>query len=66
MVKCSFCNKKIGLITFSCNCGGVFCVKHQTIHSHNCSLQTKETKEIIKKKIEVNNPKVDHSKIEKI
>ena len=35
--KCSFCNHKLGLITFTCPCGITFCVKHQTKHSHNCS-----------------------------
>lgn len=59
--KCSFCNHKLGLITFTCSCGGTFCVKHQTKHSHNCSEETKVEKQ---KKIEKNNPKVIPKKVE--
>ena len=40
--RCSFCNKKLNLISFSCKCEGKFCDKHRYTHTHNCkSLQKK-------------------------
>ena len=58
--RCSFCNKKLGLLGFACDCKGVFCPLHHSAHSHNCPLDRKQiSKDIIEKK----NPKVDHSKL---
>lgn len=65
MGKCSFCNKKLKLISYSCKCQGQFCVKHRYTHTHNCtSLHKKieESKEILKN----NNPVMIHSKVIKI
>lgn len=60
--KCSFCRKKLGMITFSCKCcEGVFCVAHQTTHAHNCQ-QKIDTKKIIEKK----NPVIQPKKVETI
>jgi AN1-type zinc finger protein 5/6 len=61
--RCSFCRKKLGMITFSCNCGGIFCVAHQTAHSHNCQCNQKSSE---KQKIETNNPSIIHTKVTKI
>ena len=50
--RCSFCNKKLKLISYSCKCEGKFCEKHRYTHTHNCkSLQKKkeDSKEILKK-----------------
>ena len=33
--RCTFCNKKTGLINYSCN-GGTFCQIHRYTHTHNC------------------------------
>ena len=63
--KCSFCNKKLKIISYSCKCEGQFCDKHRYTHTHNCtSLQKKidESKELIKN----NNPLMIHSKVIKI
>jgi predicted nucleic acid binding AN1-type Zn finger protein len=35
--KCSMCNKKTGLLGFSCQCGGNFCTLHRHLESHNCT-----------------------------
>ena len=63
--KCSFCNKKLKIISYSCKCEGQFCDKHRYTHAHDCkSLQKKidESKELIKN----NNPLMIHSKVIKI
>ncbi len=61
--RCSFCKKKIGMITFSCKCcEGIFCVAHQTAHSHNCQKIITDQKEIIQKK----NPVIVPKKVEVI
>lgn len=35
--RCGSCKKKIGLVTFSCRCGGVYCAEHRADTTHNCS-----------------------------
>ena len=63
--KCSFCNKKLKIISYTCKCDGQFCDKHRYTHTHDCkSLQKKidESKELIKN----NNPLMIHSKVIKI
>lgn len=61
--RCSFCRKKIGMITFSCKCcEGIFCVAHQTTHSHNCKKIISNHKEILEKK----NPIIIPKKVEAI
>ena len=63
--RCSFCNKKIKLISYSCKCGGSFCPKHRYTHTHNCkSLNNK--KDECKKILKNNNPVINHSKVIKI
>ena len=56
-IKCSFCKKKLGLVSFSCKCVGIFCVKHQTAHSHKCP-HTRTNN------IQKNNPKIQPIKVE--
>tara|TARA_B100000902_G_C27221115_1_gene869722 strand:+ start:215 stop:451 length:237 start_codon:yes stop_codon:yes gene_type:complete len=63
--RCSFCNKKIGLISFPCDCGGIFCQIHRYTHMHECK-RVSDKKEKNKENIIVNNPKVDFKKMEKI
>jgi len=64
-LRCSFCNKKLGLITFTCDCDGLFCSNHRYTHTHNCILK-KEIHKKNKENIIVNNPKVDFKKVEPI
>ena len=64
-IRCTFCNKKTGLINYSCDCGGIFCQKHRYTHTHNCKCindKKEKTKEIIKK----DNPKMKSSTLEKV
>lgn len=63
--KCTFCKKKLGMISFDCSCGGIFCSTHLNRHSHNCPCIEKE-KVDEKKKIEKLNPKTEFTKVEKI
>jgi len=65
MDKCSFCNKKLKLISYSCKCKGQFCAEHRYIHTHNCTSLNKKIEES-KKNIENNNPVINHSKVIKI
>ena len=34
MDRCSFCNKKLKLISYSCKCQGQFCAKHRYTHNY--------------------------------
>ena len=63
--KCLFCKQKLRLICFNCQCGGVFCSVHRYTHSHKCEFIERQI-EINKKRIILNNPKIEHNKIEKI
>lgn len=63
--RCTFCNKKTGLLFFTCECEGKFCTKHLNAHSHECCLIEKR-KDEKKKELEENNPKIDTMKVEKI
>lgn len=57
-IKCKHCRKKVGLISFTCKCGNIYCVTHQVPHNHNCTFNyIKETKQKLKKE----NPKIKTS-----
>lgn len=60
--RCSFCNKKLKLIHFTCRCNLKFCEKHHNPHSHNCQF---DMKNFHKDKLFKNNP-IIHQKLEKI
>jgi predicted nucleic acid binding AN1-type Zn finger protein len=62
-VKCDHCNKKLGLIVYTCECNHKFCSQHRYKHSHNCSLDSKSQ---AKKNIQKNNQKVVPSKVQTI
>ena len=54
-IRCDFCNKKLGLIFFTCKCENHFCQKHLNPHSHDCSFNYKlECQE----KLKENNPQM--------
>ena len=63
--RCSFCNKKLGMIIYNCQCGGEFCAKHRYTHTHNCSCK-KEKISQSKEKIQKLNPKTESTKLVKI
>ena len=58
--RCSFCNKKYGMISFSCECKGTFCVACRSAHTHNCPVDRKKITQMM---IEKRNPKIDHAKM---
>ena len=61
--RCINCNKKIGLIPFSCKCGNVYCAKCRYPEQHNCTFDwVKDGKEKILKE----NPQIINSKLNKI
>ena len=35
--RCLVCNKKVGLLGFTCRCDGVFCAIHRSESAHDCS-----------------------------
>ena len=40
--RCGCCNKKLGLVTFPCKCGGEYCPVHRLSSDHNCSFDYRE------------------------
>ncbi|KAL5061099.1 hypothetical protein RYX36_032703 [Vicia faba] len=40
--RCKSCNKKVGLLGFSCRCGNLFCKKHRYPEEHACKVDLKE------------------------
>ncbi len=61
--KCWCCEKKIGLLGFSCKCGYKFCGLHRVPESHHCVVDYKRTD---RKKLEAANPKLESQKLTKI
>lgn len=60
--KCDFCNKKLKLVHYDCDCGGKFCEKHRLLQSHNC----KNYQEKIRKRkelLKLNNPVIEFKKL---
>ena len=60
------CNKKLSLSQISigkCKCENVFCSSHRNPEDHNCTYDFKMEG---KKRLEIDNPKVEHQKIDKI
>ena len=61
--RCVVCNKKLGLMEYSCRCGQLFCIKHQLPEEHNCTFDyQKMGKDLLDKK----NPQVVGNKVIKI
>lgn len=40
--RCQVCNKKVGLLGFSCKCEGLYCAAHRHAEQHNCSYDFKK------------------------
>ena len=50
--RCEICRKKVGMIGFSCRCGGCFCGKHRYPEEHSCGFDHKEVgRKILAKQI---------------
>ena len=59
--KCYKCKKKLKLLNENlCSCKHIFCMKHRLCHEHDCEYIKNNN---IKKKIELDNPKVECSKV---
>lgn len=60
---CYLCNRKLGLIPFTCKCGNNYCARHRHSFDHNCTFDyIGEAREKIRKE----NPPVVGTKINKI
>ncbi|XP_008439393.1 zinc finger A20 and AN1 domain-containing stress-associated protein 10-like [Cucumis melo] len=40
--RCEICGKRVGIVGFSCRCGGCFCGKHRYPEEHSCGFDHKE------------------------
>lgn len=58
--RCESCKKKIGLLGFSCRCGGNYCGMHRYPEKHCCTF---DFKAVGKSMIEKENPLVQASKL---
>lgn len=54
-IRCTQCMKKLSMMSFTCKCGNMYCITHQTPHMHNCSYNYKLD---LQNQIEKNNPKL--------
>ena len=63
--RCFVCNKKISILPFKCKCHSkkVFCSLHRMPESHNCTFDFHQD---AKNKLELNNPKIEFGKFDKI
>ncbi|CAA7403024.1 unnamed protein product [Spirodela intermedia] len=61
--RCSFCNKRVGLMGFNCRCGDVFCSLHRYSDKHDCLFDYKGAGQDA---IARANPIVKADKVEKI
>lgn len=60
--KCEFCNKKV-LLSNTCKCNKIFCMKHHHPEDHNCTFDFKQD---FKDKFTKLNPIIKIDKIDKI
>lgn len=61
--KCTFCNKKLGLIKFTCRCSNNYCNIHRYATSHNCTYDYKTN---YQNELKINNPVITSIKLQKI
>jgi hypothetical protein len=61
--RCPCCNKKLGLISFTCRCGENFCAEHRYSDTHNCNYDFHEE---AKRKLSLDMPKVVGEKLNKL
>lgn len=63
MENCDFCNNKLKIVNFNCDCKGTFCIKCRLPEKHNCNFDYLTSSKLI---LERNLPKVTTAKIHKI
>jgi hypothetical protein len=61
--RCQSCRKKVGLLGFSCSCGGLFCSLHRHAEKHACEFDFKKAG---RERIAEKNPLIAAPKIDKI
>lgn len=61
--RCESCRRKLGLLGFSCRCGGQFCSLHRHSSEHECGF---DWKELGRSEVARNNPLVRGQKVVKI
>ena len=61
--RCNICNKKAGLVPFTCKCDKdkVFCSKHR--HDHQCTFDYRKE---FQERILEENPVIKHDKLPKV
>lgn len=60
--RCHKCNKRLGLLGFSCRCGGIFCRPHLHAEEHACSF---DYQQLGRQTIQSRNPKVVSAKVDR-
>ena len=61
--RCWSCKKKVGLTGVQCRCEYIFCSKHRYPEEHSCDF---DFNNFYKKKLETENQKVAHKKLDKL
>lgn len=61
--RCNVCRKRVGLASFRCRCGELFCPRHRHSETHNCSFDYKTAG---REEIARANPVIKAAKIIKI
>ncbi len=60
--RCAMCHKKLGLVNFTCKCGGLYCTQHRGDVDHQCTYDYKAEQQkslstlmekVVAKKVEV-------------
>lgn len=61
--RCFICNKKVGLVTFTCKCSTInlFCSKHRMPESHSCTYDWIKDAKV---KLIKENPIIENSKLD--
>ena len=60
--RCKKCNKKLGLVPFTCKCDDLFCAKCRMPEEHDCTFDWKKK---YREKLEKENPKIEANKVDK-
>jgi len=61
--RCFICNKKVGLVTFTCKCSSInlYCSKHRMPESHSCTYDWIKDAKV---KLIKENPIIENSKLD--
>jgi len=62
-MRCSACNKRVGLTGFTCKCGEVFCGKHRHADAHACTFDHRSAERALLAK---QNPVIQGNKLDRL